>query len=322
MSMTLGNLTIIRPETMLDWIVKRINGQFVGNYFIPNKAVADTVYKWHYYGIIGGMTPEVGENEIGPLISTEYEQRTGRVKFYRERTQVSDYTNLIELFNVGQENSETLADRLSLRIEQSKIGAIVQNANRTTEAKGYFWKDCSDDGSHIIGGTGNVSIIDTFIDAKQSISEYAKMQPDTVLIGTRLAAAIQKAVEFNQWDRRGPMAQQMPQTGKLEGLEMPTNPMEQVNIGRLAGLEIFVSNASILSDLSNPRSPLIPLVENDMYIFRRGQDLGACNVFIGINVENERQKFARMTEYQIETAFRCNVKRPQLIYTVANAIAP
>jgi hypothetical protein len=314
MAESLRGLTFLMDQEVLDIAEKRMQGKFVGNFFIPNRPVEGITYLWHYYGLVGGMTPEVGENDIGPLIDTEYEQRTGTIKFYRERSQVSDYTSVIKMRNVTQDKIELLTDRLAMRIEQLKVGGIANNAIRTTDTLDITWHDCNLKGDHWAGGSGAVSIMDHIIDAQQSINEYAKDVTDTILCGTRATKAINKSVEVRDWDRRGPMSVELIQDGRVMNVGMPGN------IGRLMGHEVFVSNASILSNPKNPRSPLIPLVDKDVYIFKRGQDLGRAHIFIPMQIQSERNNLAHKMEYQIEMAMKVNITRPQLIYTVKDAI--
>jgi len=324
---------MLQKEEILDMMLKRLQGKFIGNYFIPNRTIDSIVYLWHYYGVIGGMTPEVGENDIGPLADTEYEERTGRVKFYRERINISDYTSRVTFRNVLNDKLDFLTDRMALRLEYLKVMGIVSNAYSSAQAENYYYHNCNTKGDHWIGGGGAVDILSQFIDGCQRASEYAKVRHDTAIMGTRLVAALNKSVEWRDWERKGPMSVQIAKEGGIIGTgwdpqgKLSQNTGKEVvtvdmpgSIGKIGGIEIFESNVSILADQSNTRSALQPLLDRDVYFFKRGSDLGYANVFLGIGVDEERIKFAHKTEYQIETALKVNIHRPQFIYTIKNAI--
>lgn len=316
MSVNWASSSILHPNYLLPIVLKRLQGSFVGKFFFPDVPVENIEYGWYYYGTIGGMTPEVGENDPGTFTHTMYEKRVGMIKFYREKGKISHYARTPYIIrNRAQDEMQHLAERARLRLESLRINAIVNNAFTSVGAKDYFWKDCDDDNSNWIGGTGAVSIINDIIDANQRISEYAKVETDTILCGTRIAAAMKKNLELRDWDRAGPLSVNVIRDGKLIPTGVPGS------IGRLAGHEVFSSNVSLLSDQSDEQSALTPLISDDVYIFKRGPELGKMHIFEGMKVLTKVDEMARETQTQLGFAVEPQIYRPQFIYTIANAIA-
>lgn len=316
MSVNWASSSILHPNYLLPIVLERLQGSFVGKFFFPDMPVENIEYGWYYFGTIGGMTPEVGENDPGTFTKTMYEKRVGQIRFYRERGKISHYARTPYIVrNRAVDEMNHLSMRAALRLESLRVNAIVNNAFSSAGAKGYFWKDCDDDNSNWIGGTGHVSIIDDIIDGNQRVEEYGKAMTDTILCGTRIAAAMKKNLELRDWDRAGPLSVNVIRDGKLIPTSVPGS------IGKIAGHEVFSSNVSLLTDQSDENSALIPLVSDDVYMFKRGPELGRMHIFEGMKVLTKVEEFARETQTQLGYAVEPQIYRPQFIYTIANAIA-
>lgn len=317
---TYGALSVLHPDYMLAFAGERLNGEFVGKYFIPDATVAKQEYRWRYHGVIGGMTPEVGENDIGPLIETRYEQRVGWVKHYKERTRVSKFTKDLERVNAVQDALKTLTNRFALRQESLRVNAIVDNCYATTvgaAAKNFFWIDCDDDASNWDVGSGPVDPVKQILAASKSIRKYA-LYPrgtDTIVGSPDVIEALKNSTGLRTWDRSGPLSANILKDGTLIASNVPGSQ------GRLAGHEVFESSAVILSDQEDEMSTLSPLLDKDVYVFRRGSDLGAMHTFRGLVTRSKNIDFADAIEIQVGGIMATDIFRPQLIYKIANAIA-
>lgn len=321
---TLAGTRLLQKQDVKDWMIKRLQGSFVASEFLPTTTTMKDVFKYFLRGIIGGQTPEVGENDEGPLIHTEYEQRTASTKYYRERTAVSNYANgaTIDFADLVQDDINFLSDRKALRIESERINAITSAALTATQWKNKFWVDLNEGSRNWSGGQGSASVVDDLLDGVARIRKYARMPPNTLLCGTEAALALQKNTETKDWSRQGPIANQRVREGKTLDIEQPLSSREDAQLGKIAGLEVFVSSAVTLVDEDDLHSDLTPLLENDVYIFRRGTDLGRTVFFETPNIRTKPvDNFRRMQEWQIGSAFVPVIYRPHLIYKITNAVA-
>jgi hypothetical protein len=315
---------MLQRQQVQDWMIKRLQGSFVASDFLPTTTTQRDVFKYFLRGIIGGQTPEVGENDKGDLIHTEYEQRSASTKYYRERTSVSTYANqaTIDFADLVQDDINFLTDRGALRLESERINAITTSALTATQWKNKFWSDLNEGSRNWSGGSGSVSVIDDLLDAVARIRKYSRMPPDTLLCGTEAALALQKNTETKDWFRQGPIANQRVQEGRTLGIEQPLSDRENAQLGRIAGLEVYVSSAVTLVDEEDIHSDLQPLLENDVYIFKRGTDLGRTVFFEPPTIITDPvDRMSRSQEWQFGMAFIPVVYRPELIYKYENVVA-
>lgn len=312
---------MLQEEYVLGAIIERLNGHFIGKELFPAIPVSSDVYKWYYKNVVGGMTGEVDENDIGDLVDTEYEQRSGQTTFYRERTPLSDYAEkAVSIVDLAQDKINTLAQRAALRLESLRVNAII--AARQVAALNHlqYWTDLSVGGRNWIGGAGAVSILDDIIDGHQRIAYYARMNTDVLICGSEIAAAMVKNVETKNWDRKGPMSTSVATEGTQHGITQPLTERDAANIGRIAGHEVYVSNAVVLSNPKDKDSDLVPLLRNDVYLLASGLQLGFMATFEPIQLlTKDHDAFARMQEWQIGFSCAPTLWRPQGIYTLANA---
>jgi len=319
MSQTFQNLSILHPDYLLPIALKQLQGEFVGKYFFPDRPVTNFTYRWRYYGVVGGMTPEVGENDKGPLNHTRYEQRVGRVHIYKERDLISDYTDYVEARNIVRDSIQNLTERFALRQEYLRVNAIVNacfaNTSIYAGTKGYFWQDNNDDGSNWEGGSGPSDPLKQIIVASKHIKKYAKVQTDTIIGSPDVIQALKTNTGLKQWDRSGPLVMRLYKENELIESAVPGSA------GRIAGHEVFEVNASILSDQSNVESNLSPLLDKDVYIFKRGEALGALHVLKGLFTRTKKKLMRDATELQVGGIMYPDVFRPQFIYGIKNAIA-
>ena len=326
---THAGMVMFQKQTIMGWMIAQLQGSFVAESFLPVTTTSNTSFKWGYNGAVGGMTPEVGENDMGPMIHVSYRQASATTKDYRERTAISLRVQDIDAIDVAKDNIDNLANRMALRLETLRIGAIMTNAVTSAAAHGFFWRDLSIGGRQWVNGVGAVSIIDDIVDARKNISRYTRMRTDTILCGDEVAASIIKNIETKRWDRVGSMADELPKNATMQGTNFPsteggesgqTNERAQANIGKIAGHEIFVSNAVILTNPDDENSPTVPLLDHDVYIFKRGPRLGRT-VFYEFPqmLGKEPEIFSRTQEWQGSMCLTPLVYRPQLIFTYRNA---
>jgi hypothetical protein len=321
----------------MDWMIKRLNGTFVASEFLPITNTGNTTFKWHYKGHYGGMTPEVGENDAGDYYHTVHEERVARTRYYRERVQVSCYvqpqSNIIAYTDLVQDDLEDLTERGALRLEYARINAIQTAAYAGAAHQNRFWINQSVLGGEWVGGAGSVSIINDIVKARKNIGKYGKIMPDTLLCGPDIAEALITNVETKDWDRKGPMALELARLGMMNGIGLPTTnrpdtgsiPITdrmEANIGKLAGCEVFVSNATLLTDQENPRSQHTPILDDDVYIFKRGTKLGRTVFFETPEMRSKPEDIHTDTQdWQYRMSFTPVVYRPQLIFHYSNCIA-
>jgi len=320
MSQTFEGLSILHPDYMLPIALKRLQGEFVGKYFLPDRQVKNLTYRWRYYGVVGGMTPKVAENDKGPLIHTRYEQRVGRVEPFKERDLVSDFTDMVEGRNIVKDSVENLTERFALRQEWLRIHAIIDACYMNipavaSDAENYFWVDLDNGGKNWEGGSGPVDIVKDLIHAKTNVKKYAKVVPDTMLCSPDVVEAIKNNTGMKQWDRYGPLTQRLIKDDNMIETNVPGSH------GRLAGLEIFEANADILTDNEDEKSALTPIVGDDAYIFKRGKQLGAMHVLKGLFTRSKHKLMRDATEIQVGGIMACDIFRPQFIFGYKNAVS-
>lgn len=323
MAYTLGTTRLLQKEEVMPWVVKALQGQFVAKDFFPLTPTSLDVFKWYRYGQVGGMTPRAGENEEGPLMHLEYGEQTGRTEFFKQRTSISGFADPVSVMSLAQNQINDLSMRLALRLEFERIQAIITNRIVTPARVDQLWTNLSTGGRNWIGGGGAASIRDHLIDAKNRVTQYSKIPPDTLLLGAELGGALQKNVEAKEWDRMGDRAQQAFDTGTINGIEQPAaNSDAAARIGRLCGLDVYISNATTLTDPDDEHSLQVPILDHDAYVFKRGDMLGNTVTFRPPTVDSKPyDTFKDMQEWQLKAAFRVVVKRPWIIYTLLNAKA-
>ena len=321
MAYKMGETRMLQQEYVLGAIIERLNGHFIGKELFPAVPVESDIFKWAYKNVVGGMTGEVDENDIGDMVDTEYEQRGGNTTFYRERTPLSEYArNAVSMVDLAQDKINTLAQRAALRIESLRINAIIGARQVAAGNHLQYWTDLSVGGRNWIGGGGAVSILDDIVDGHTRIAFYARMNTDILICGSEIAGAMQKNIEAKNWDRKGPMALEYAKEGTQHGIQQPTTEREAANIGRIAGHEVFVSNAVVLSNPKDKDSALVPLLRNDVYLIASGLQLGFMATYEPIQLlTKDYDAFARMNEWQIGYSCGPVIWRPQGIYTIANA---
>jgi hypothetical protein len=325
---SLEHLIDLQEVTVKQKFLQRLKGKFVGNFFIPNVSTATLRYLWYYYGRIGGMTPQVSENEIGQEITQEFEHRSSRVYFYRENAGISEYSlragTLIT--TLVDKVVDLLSSRAALRIEYEKLKAILNGGFNYDAFNNVYYTDLSTGNRQWIGGTGAVDSQTDMTNAKSRLFTYAFVEPDTMLINPAVYAYLVKT--YARWDRHGPISQSVITDGTIPN-GRPQDQADKGSVGRLFGLEVFVSNLMAYgtqSDYSKKhddrvKKRLAPIVGNNVYIFKRGPDLAEAHFFNQVNVISEPIRRAHKTVYQIDFAFNVNIYRPQLIYTIKNVVA-
>lgn len=328
---THAGMVMLQKQVAMSWMINYIQGAFVAGEFLPVTTTTSPTFKWFYNGAIGGMTPAVGENDAGPMIHVQYRQNAGICVDYRERTGISlrVQNESIAWGDVARDNINYLGERVSTRLESLRINAITAAAIRTPASRTFYWEDLSIGGRQWVGGGGAVSIRDDIIHARKHISRNARLRTDTILVNDELAAAMITNVEAKNWDRLGPMAQQPFKDATLEGVDFPTSggneggvsERAQANIGKIAGHEVFVSNAVVLSDPEDETSALTQILGNDVYIFKRGERLGRTVFFETPQLLSKvPDPFTRTQEWQVSMCLVPIVYRPQAIFTLANAV--
>jgi hypothetical protein len=325
---TYQGLVMWQRQEIMGWMLNYIQGSYIADGFLPMTTTGNLAFKWGFNGAIGGMTPQSAENDAGSMIHVTYRQQTAMCQDYRERTALSLRVQDIDLIDVAKDNIQNLSDRLALRLESLRINAITAAAANTAASHGFFWRDLNIGGRNWVNGPGAVSIIDDVVDARKQISRYTRMRTDTIICGEEIAAAMIKNIETKRWDRVGPMAQELPKNATMQGVDFPTSggneagqsERAQANIGRIAGHEVFVSNAVVLANQDDPDSALLPLLDHDVYIFKRGERLGRTVFYETPSMTSkEPDVFTRTQEWQISMCAVPIVTRPQLIFTYRNA---
>jgi len=325
---THAGMVMFQKQVIMGWMIRQLQGSFIAGDFLPITTTSNTSFKWNYNGAVGGMTPEVGENDAGPMIHLTYRQNSATTHDYRERTAISLRVKEIESVDVAKDNIQNLADRVALRLESLRINAITQNAITAAGAHGMFWRDLSLGGRQWVNGVGAVSIIDDIVDARKCISRYTRMRTDTIICGDEIAAAMIKNIETKNWDRKGPMSQEIAKNATMQGVDFPVtegdesggNSRAEANIGRIAGHEVFVSSACVLANQDDEQSLLVPILDHDVYIFKRGPRLGRTVFYETPQMlGKEPDIFTRTQEWQVSMNLVPVIYRPQLIFTYRNA---
>ncbi len=333
--MTLASTRPLQERVVKQWMIEEIQGAFTGEFFLPTEGVENTVFVWFERGIVGGQTPEVDENDPGPSIHTEYRQRSGRIKFYRETFDLSIHGQSkanVAGVDLARDNIKYLTSRGNLRLESLRINAIVAGLLNAAQWENKFWTDLSVGGREWVGGSGAVSIYDDIIDASNLIRKYARIPTNTVLVPADVVGAVQKSAEHRDWDRKGPMSVEFATTGTVGNVKIPVTenpqpeqgsvPFTEANVGKFAGHEVFVSSAVTLTDEDDIQSDLEPILEDYVFVFRRGQLLGKTMFY---ETQQMRSKpvdnFTDTQRWQHRFASTPLVYRRQLIFGYLNPIA-
>lgn len=325
---TYQGLIMWQRQEVMGWMLNYIQGAFIADGFLPMTTSRSMTFKWGYNGAIGGMTPQSSENDAGNMTHVTYRQDSAMCIDYRERTALSLRTQEIDQIDVAKDNIVNLSERLTLRLESLRINAITSSAVTSAVSHGFSWRDLNIGGRNWVNGPGAVSIIDDIIDAQKQVARYQRMRTDTIICGEEVAAAMRKNIETKRWDRVGPIAQQYVNQDNFNGIGFPTSEgneggmseRAQANIGRLAGHEVYVSNAVVLANQDDPGSALIPLLDHDVYIFKRGERLGRTVFFETPQmIGKDPDVFTRTQEWQVSMCCIPVVYRPGLIFTYRNA---
>ena len=320
MSITYDSVGPLHSYYLTPIAIKRLQGNYIGSALLPDEVTPKIEFSYLYYGDIGGQTPQVSENEYGPYTNLRYEKRADLVRPYKERTRISIHAlepNTIR--DVMTDHTEFLADRAALRIESERVNAVVNAAIQTASMEGFYYKDCSAKTDHWAYGNGTANPLNDLTDAIKSLRKHAKVNPNALICGPDVTAVLMKLPAFQEFQIGGMLAPKMIETGALPGSnEMPGNSVGPV--GRILGLTVLESNASILSDNNNPDSPLIPLLQDDVYVLRTGRELGGLYQYGGVQARAFPDEKGDAIELQIKFWIKSVIRRRQLIYTIKEAI--
>lgn len=64
----------------------------------------------------------------------------------------------------------------------------------------------------------------------------------------------------------------------------------------------------------------MPLLDKDVYIFKRGEALGAMHVLKGLFTRSKKKLMRDATEIQVGGIMWPDIFRPQFIYCIKNAV--
>lgn len=324
--MSFDQFSPLHPKYVLDVALPRLQGQLIMREFLPEKAVENLIYEWFYYGRVGGMTPEIEENAEPPSTNLEYESVTDRVKWYGEMDFISDYVNKSYklLRNVVVDKTNYIADRLAMRHEYEILNAILNSDSADYPTPASNIVDLSTDDKQWIGGT-DVTIIDDMIDAIEVVKRVGKVIPDTMIVGTKIAAQLIKETEIRQYQLAGPLMQVILKQGTL-----PQGSPNTAVIGNLLNLDVYVSNVDKLTDQiqegkyvsAGDTAQYTPLLENEILIFKKGAELGRLHVSVPETPLSypDPQLVRKRHIIAILKAMKPNIYRPKWIFKFTNAI--
>jgi hypothetical protein len=99
------------------------------------------------------------------------------------------------------------------------------------------------------------------------------------------------------------------------------NGRAEANIGNVAGHEIFISSAYVLVNNDDDDSDLIPIIDKDVYIFKRGEKLGRTVFFEKPQFRSKPpDQFSDTQEWQFRMSLVPIIYRRNLIWTYRNAV--
>jgi hypothetical protein len=256
MSVTYKGNTALHPRVILAIAVKRAQGALLVTEFIPERPVSNRVFEYREYAQtdreIGSLAPEVEENSTTPLDKLGYEVRVKRCKEVRLGTMLSEQSQKFLFRDVVKDHVTYTTDRIALKqesdgwaemFEQASVTGLLKRSGTPTTK----WDDTTP------------KILDDLADVKKDLRDQAHVIPDSLVVGSDGENMLLKSIETKQWQYSGPFTQ---------------TPIIEGSIGRIRGLDIWVTDAVKLKDNDDETQGLIPIVQDRALVTRRGPDLG------------------------------------------------
>lgn len=302
MSVTWRATMALHPRVILAIAIKRAQGLMISTEILPERPVTNRVFEYREYGQtdreIGGMAPKVEEGDTTPLDKLTYEVRVKRCDEVREGTLISEQAQKFLFRDVVRDHVTYITDRIALRQESMAFDEITERTSTTGQLKGattlastYEW-----DGA-------NGSVLDNFANAKKFLRDQGHVIPTDVILGTDGENKILKATELRNWSYAGPFGQK---------------PITEGSIGRVFGLDVWVTDSVKLSNENDPTSGLIPILQDKAIVLRRGPDLGMTAVAEPFTSRRIPIPNRRGVMLQMFKTFLPVVQRPRRIYIINN----
>jgi len=244
----------LHPKTLLGIALKREQGQMIMNQILPERTVPHKEFTYHEYGDIGGLAHEVNEGDPTPLRSIPYKEITVRCVELREGALITEQSQKWLNRDVIRDEMEDLTDVIALKQEAMCFETILDETSYdstqviTLDASGT-WGDAANRPQ------------DSMADAKAVVMNTGHVKPDTMIISSTDEPLLYKSIPLTQWSFAGPFSQQ---------------PIIEGSIGRVMGLDIFVSDAFKITGQTD--STLEPMLDNTAIILKRGNNLGFTGV--------------------------------------------
>jgi len=239
----------LHPKTLLGIALKREQGQLIMNQILPERTVPHKEFTYHEYGDIGGLAHEVQEGDSTPLRSITYKEITTRCVELREGALITEQSQKWLNRDVIRDEMEDLTDVIALKQETMGFEALLDESKYDTSQvipldAGSIWGDAENRPQ------------DSMADAKTVIRNIGHVKADTMIISSTDEPLLVKSIPLTQWSFAGPFSQQ---------------PIVEGSIGRIMGLDIFVSDA--FKESSKPNGDLEPMLDNVAIILKRGNNL-------------------------------------------------
>ncbi|MHA1368142.1 MAG: hypothetical protein ACTSRA_00315 [Promethearchaeota archaeon] len=300
MSVTHLANTALHPRVILAIAVKRAQGAMISTDFLPERPVNNKVFEYREYGQtdreIGTLAPEVNEGDTTPLDKLGYEMRVKRAKEIRLGTLITEQAQKFLFRDVVKDHVTYITDRIALKQESMAFDELfevssVTGALKTTKDLTTSWDET------------DAEILNDLADAKKRFRDIAHVIPDSLVVGSDGENALLKSVEMKLWRYSGPFTQ---------------TPIIEGTIGRLRGLDVWVTDAVKLKDNTDPTAGLIPIVQDRVLVTRRGPDLGFTAIAEPFNSRRIPKPGRRSIMLQMFKTFLPVIIRPRRIYIINN----
>lgn len=240
----------LHPKVMLGLALKREQGARITDQILPERSVPNIEFVYREFGDVGGLAHEVAEGAPTPLRGLNYHEVVTKCVELREGTLVTEQSQKWLDRDIIKDAVNDLTDVISMKQESMAFEALLDTTKLDTTQvitlnANTYWADVANRPQ------------DSISNAKAIIRKVGHVVPNTLIINSDDEGLLEKSLPMNVWAQAGPYSQQFLAKG---------------SIGKIAGLDIFSTDA--VRWTSEDDDTLVPLLENQAIILKRGSELG------------------------------------------------
>jgi hypothetical protein len=307
--MDIAGIRAIQPKVISSIWIEQEQGQYLCGAMLPEERVPQREFTYHYFGRITGMTPRVFDGAEFEKYNENYIEKLGTCHEYGESAVITDkairYTQGVR--SLIQDYRNSLIKRLLMRQEFQFISAITDTGTGDTQIPSdTHTRDMSGVGEKRQWNDERAQILNDLGYAQTVIRKEAKVTPDTIIMSPDVFNVFRNSIDLRLWQYAGPFSQQI---------------IEQGAVGKVYGMDIFVSNVSYQPTEDDPDSTVTTMLSDYVVIMKRGEFIGKNFVSEAQQAKMVRNEQRRGIELMLWKEFAPIIYRPYGIFVYSDVLA-